>query len=67
MTNTTMPPTPHSTAAIGRLTVVTKPIATSVAAQGGSTFQTNMLSMVNMALDVAVMRLDSMPGCRPAK
>ena len=57
----------NSTPAIGRLTVATKPIAATVAAHGGSTFQTNMFSMVKIALEVAVMRLVSMPGCRSAK
>ena len=53
--------------AIGTLTVNTKAIAATVAAQGGSTFQTNMFSAVNTAFDVAVTRLVSMPGRRSAK
>jgi hypothetical protein len=34
---------------------------------GGSTFQTNIFSTVKMALDVAVMRLVSIPGSRSEK
>src|SRR5215475_401821 len=56
-----------STIAIDVLTVVTKPIATNVATQGGMTFQTNMFSTVKTAFDVAVMRLVSIPGRRFAK
>ena len=52
---------------MGRLTVDTKAIAATVATHGGSTFQTNMFSPVNTALDVAVMRLVSVPGSRSAK
>lgn len=33
----------------------------------GNTFQTNMFSTVNTALDVAVMRLVSIPGIRSEK
>ena len=54
-------------AAIGRLMVQTSAIAATVAAQGGSTFQTNMFSTVNTAFEVAVTRLVSMPGRRSAK
>ena len=39
----------------------------TVATHGGSTFQTNMFSTVNMAFEVAVMRLVSVPGSRSAK
>ena len=53
--------------AIGRLIVQTSAIAATVAAQGGSTFQTNMFSAVKMAFDVAVTRLVSVPGRRSAK
>ena len=53
-----------ATAAIGELTVDRKAIAAMVATQGGKTFQTNMFSIWNTALDVAVMRLVSMPGSR---
>ena len=42
-------------------------MAPKVAAHGGSTFHTNMFSMVNTALEVAVMRLDRTPGRRSAK
>jgi hypothetical protein len=42
-------------------------MAPSVATQGGSTFHTNMFSMVKMAFEVAVMRLVSMPGNRSWK
>ena len=48
-------------------TVATNPIAVAVAAHGGSTFQTNMFSTVNTALDVAEMRLASVPGNRSTK
>ena len=53
--------------AIGKLIVQTSAIAATVAAQGGSTFQTNMFSAVKMAFEVAVTRLVSMPGRRSAK
>ena len=46
------------------LTVPISAIAAIVAMHGGNTFQTNMFSTVNTALDVAVMRLVSMPGIR---
>ena len=42
-------------------------IAPAVATQGGNTFQTNMFSTVNTALEVAVMRLVSIPGRRSVK
>ena len=45
----------------------TKAIAATVAAHGGSTFQTNMFSPVKTALEVAVTRLVSVPGMRSAK
>ena len=44
-----------------------KAIEPAVAMHGGNTFQTNMFSTVNTALEVAVMRLVSMPGSRSAK
>ena len=62
-----MPAMSASPAAIGRLMVRTSAIAATVAAHGGSTFQTNMFSAVNTAFDVAVTRLVSMPGRRSAK
>ena len=52
---------------MGRLTVATKPIAMTVAMQGGMTFQTDMFCSVNTALDVAVIRLVKVPGMRSAK
>jgi hypothetical protein len=52
---------------MGKLTVTTKPIATIVATQGGSTFQTAMFCRVNTALEVAVMRLVKVPGISRAK
>ena len=64
---TSTPAIRPSAAAIGTLTDSNKTIAPSVATQGGSTFQTNMFSMVKMAFDVAVMRLVSMPGMRSWK
>jgi hypothetical protein len=67
MMQTMMPATRASPAAIGRLTVRTSAIAASVAAHGGSTFQTNIFSPVKIALDVAVTRLVSVPGSRSAK
>ena len=42
-------------------------IAATVAMHGGSTFQTNIFSTVKTALDVAVMRLVSIPGRRSEK
>ena len=45
----------------------TSAIAATVAAQGGSTFQTNMFSAVKIAFEVAVTRLVSVPGRRSAK
>ena len=42
-------------------------MAHTVAMHGGSTFHTSMFSMVNSALEVAVMRLVSVPGERLAK
>ena len=56
-----------SAIAIAPLTVPIRAIAATVARHGGSTFQTNMFSTVNTAFDVAVMRLDSMPGRRSPK
>ena len=62
-----MPATTPRPAAIGKLTVNTKAMAATVAAQGGSTFQMNMFSPVNTAFEVAVTRLVSVPGIRSAK
>ena len=56
-----------SPAAIGRLTVPISAIAATVAMHGGNTFQTNMFSTVKTALEVAVMRLVSIPGSRSEK
>ena len=42
-------------------------MAPSVAAQGGKTFHIDMFSIWNMAFEVAVMRLVSVPGRRSAK
>ena len=67
MMHTMMPATAASAPAIGRLMVQTSAIAATVAAQGGSTFQTNMFSAVKIAFEVAVTRLVSMPGRRSAK
>ena len=53
--------------AIIGLTVPISAMAATVAMQGGSTFQTNMFSTVKTALDVAVMRLVSIPGSRSEK
>ena len=64
---TIAPATTISPAAIGRLTVPINAIAATVAMQGGSTFQTNMFSTVKTALEVAVMRLVSIPGSRSEK
>ena len=50
-----------------QLTVATKAMAQTVARHGGSTFHTSMFSTVKSALDVAVMRLVSVPGERLAK
>ena len=64
----TIPPaTTISPPAIGGLTVPISAMAATVEIQGGNTFQTNMFSTVNTALDVAVMRLVSMPGSRSEK
>ena len=41
--------------------------AATVAAHGGRTFQTNMFSAVNTALEVAVTRLVNVPGRRSEK
>ncbi len=43
---TTNPPTVASVIAIGTLNAATNPIATTTAAQGGSTFQMNIVSSV---------------------
>ena len=67
MTSTTSPATSVRLAAISQLTMATKPMAQIVARQGGSTFHTSMFSTVKSALDVAVMRLVSVPGERLAK
>ena len=61
------PATPARPAAIGRLTMLTNAIAATVATHGGSTFQTNMLSPVKTAFEVAVTRLVNVPGSRSAK
>ncbi len=52
---------------MGTLTVTTKTMATTVAMQGGKTFQTDMFCKVKTALDVAVIRLVNVPGIRSAK
>ena len=62
-----LPPCVATVAAIGTLIVKTSAIAATVAAQGGSTFHMNMFSAVNIALEVAVTRLVSMPGSRSEK
>ncbi len=49
------------------LAAVVIAVGCSVATHGGMTFQTNIFSMEKMALEVAVMRLVSMPGKRSAK
>ena len=67
MITTMTPATTASPAAIGRLMVHTSAIAATVAAQGGSTFQTNIFSPVNTAFEVAVTRLVRVPGSRSAK
>ena len=67
MKTTTSPATTTRVAAIPQLTAATKPMAQIVARHGGSTFHTSMFSTVNKALDVAVMRLVSVPGERLAK
>jgi hypothetical protein len=56
-----------NTAAIGTLTVTTKAMATRVAMQGGKTFHADMFCKVKTALDVAVIRLVSVPDIRSAK
>ena len=61
------PATTISPPAISGLTVPIRAIAATVAMHGGSTFQTNMFSTVKTALDVAVMRLVSIPGSRSEK
>jgi uncharacterized membrane protein len=61
------PDTTISVAAIGGLIAPTNAIAATVAAHGGKTFQTNIVSVVNTAFDVAVTRLASVPGNRSAK
>ena len=61
------PPVMRHTVAMGTLTVETKTIAVTVAAQGGNTFQTHMFSTVYTAFDVAVIRLVSIPGIRSVK
>jgi hypothetical protein len=62
-----MPATRARPTAIGRLIVRISAIAATVAAHGGNTFQTNMFSPVNTALEVAVTRLVRVPGMRSAK
>ena len=47
--------------------VVPAMMATTVAAHGGMTFQTNMFSSVKTAFEVAVIRLVKVPGMRSAK
>ena len=56
-----------SPADIARLTVPISRMAETVAMHGGNTFQTNIFSTVNTALDVAVMRLVNIPGNRSEK
>jgi hypothetical protein len=51
-------------AAMGTLTMARKPMAHSVARQGGSTFQMKRFSTANAAFDVAVMRPVSVPANR---
>ena len=65
--STIVPATTINPAAIIQFTVLISAMAATVAMQGGNTFQTNMFSTVNTALDVAVMRLVSMPGSRSEK
>ncbi len=67
MANTRTAASTVNAAAMGKLTVTTKPIATIVATHGGSTFQTDMFCRVKTALEVAVMRLVNVPGIRSAK
>jgi hypothetical protein len=67
MATTSTPAINPSVVAIGTLTESNRMMAPSVATQGGSTFHTNMFSMVKMAFEVAVMRLVSMPGNRSWK
>ena len=67
MANTKIPAIAVNTAAMGALTVTTKPMAISVAMHGGITFQTDMFCKVKTALEVAVIRLVNVPGIRSAK
>ncbi len=67
MANTKIPASAINAAAMGTLTVTTKAMATTVAMQGGKTFQTDMFCKVKTALDVAVIRLVNVPGIRSAK
>ena len=62
-----MPATTINPAAIIQFTVLISAMAATVAMQGGNTFQTNMFSTVKTALEVAVMRLVSIPGSRSEK
>ena len=64
---TTTAATASSVAAIARLTKARKMIAPAEARHGGSTFHMNMFSIVNVAFDVAVMRLVSTAGIRSEK
>src|SRR5262245_64815003 len=53
-------------AAMAQLTVPTRAIDQIVAMQGGSTFHTSRFCTVNMALEVALTRDVSTPGCHVA-
>ena len=59
--------TPTSAPAMVGFTEPMKMIEQTTATHGGSTFQEPVFSVVNAALDVAVMRLASAPGSRSAK
>ena len=59
--------TTSSGPAIAGLTVVSSTIATHTARHGGSTFHDVVFSVWKIALEVAVMRLASVPGSRSAK
>jgi hypothetical protein len=62
-----VPATTIKPAAIIQFTVLIRAMAATVAMHGGNTFQTNMFSTVKTALEVAVMRLVSIPGSRSEK
>ena len=67
MAKTTASATTTSVAAIVTSTRQIKMIAPTVATQGGSTLDMVMVSIWNVAFEVAVMRLVSVPGIRSAK